>query len=766
MLVTRSFANVLEFFRQFFSRLLSLVKQYPWIAIVPVAGIVGTAVLLLRKSSETPTLKTPSAITDTIKKELPVPLAEKETTQAIPEKPKEKKEEKILLPDTTKSVVQIDTSLTKDTSKILLPPVAEEKKETVAVVAAEKKDTLAESKQDVFEKPVFHLDSLLSGNIPKSFPGKREKKKRDKFAIAQKDSVKQLAIDSSKQKDTVLTEQPLDEKDTTLQKEGEEEKEIAEQIDSTGKEPIAQIKDTIPTVSRIDSIALGLFKDTTYVVELDSTERMAQWNNFQNPSLFASPFHKRQSGFSLKINHPAYQKEVKLDSAGNTIAVNEMWYGEEMRPSYSLTLDEYIQQRVEFEQRKLWEDSIYAYQFKNLGKDALGSLFSTITNIDIPVPSNPLFSIFGPPRINLRVSGAVDIHAGFRTQKSYQVSVNARDQSNTDPNFNQEVQVNVNGTIGDKLNILADWNTQRTFEYENQLKLKYTGYDDEIVQSVQAGNVSMEAPGFFGSSQALFGVKAQMQFGPVKLLTLASQKKGQIKEVSVSGGSRTDAFDIYAPSYSTDHYFLDTIYRKQFETFYGSSGQVIERGDIQISDIEVWVTRTSQQQPGDRTVVAVINIPPYAPNDPTYEALRMSNQSANNGDTVAGLFYRLERGVDYVVQNSTGYITLQKNLQQGQAVAAAYRIQDGTQYGNLVLPDSGNIVLKLVRPTTLIPSYTTAWRHQLRNIYKLPGKKIKKEGFELKIFYEDGAEKKESINPFGKDEKLFTIIGLDKKNAD
>ncbi len=59
-------------------------------------------------------------------------------------------------------------------------------------------------------------------------------------------------------------------------------------------------------------------------------------------------------------------------------------------------------------------------------------------------------------------------------------------------NFKQEVQVTAKGTIGDKLTIDADWNTQRVFDFENQLKLKYTGYADEVIKKIEAGNVSLE----------------------------------------------------------------------------------------------------------------------------------------------------------------------------------------------------------------------------------------------------------------------------------
>lgn len=85
---------------------------------------------------------------------------------------------------------------------------------------------------------------------------------------------------------------------------------------------------------------------------------------------------------------------------------------------------------------------------------------------------------------------------------------------------------------------------ERTFEYENQLKIKYTGYDDEIIQSIEAGNVSLQSSSLV-RSEALFEIK-RMKMGPLTLTTLASQKKGETKEVAVSGGTTSTPFTIRA----------------------------------------------------------------------------------------------------------------------------------------------------------------------------------------------------------------------------
>src|SRR5208282_3460352 len=119
-------------------------------------------------------------------------------------------------------------------------------------------------------------------------------------------------------------------------------------------------------------------------------------------------------------------------------------------------------------------------------------------------------------------------------------------------------------------------------------KIKYTGYDDEIIQSIEAGNVSLQTPSLVGGGQALFGIKAKMQMGPLSLTTLVSQKKGQTKTLTVSGGSTSTAIVINPQNYSTKHFFVDTLYQKYFASLKQSiipiyTGQMAQTQIVQIN---------------------------------------------------------------------------------------------------------------------------------------------------------------------------------------
>ncbi|MCK5573763.1 MAG: cell surface protein SprA, partial [Bacteroidetes bacterium] len=526
--------------------------------------------------------------------------------------------------------------------------------------------------------------------------------------------------------------------------------------------------DTVRTRTLQDIIG----SDTTYVVYLDSTARLKYFTRPRRDQVYTGLFPQRTYPLYAKATLPTLRREVSTDSSGSNIVLRETLRGVDIRVPVSVPITEYIELRTKHEWRSMLAEEAHKPQAA-LAQDDFAELLSNITQIQIPIPPNPIFSIFGKPEIRLNISGRVDIRAGFRNTKSDFTTISALDQSRNEPDFSQDVQVNVSGTIGDKLNILADWNTQRTFEYENQLKIKYTGYDDEIIQNIEAGNVSLRTPSsFIGSSQALFGVKAQFQMGPFTMTAVASQKKGQIKEVSVSGGAKEQTFEFRAFRYSTNHYFVDTSYIKEYEPYYQNEPPMVS-GAVQIVEEEVWVTRQgSIPDPNERQAVAYIDLSDLGPG--YAESLR--DTTGTPGQIETGPFVKLDRSqYDLSGDGYIGVLSLNVNVGDQQIVAIAYRRADGRQFGELVrdvgtdsVALSKKIILKMVKPKNLIsngPTYQVAWSMLLKNVYPIPGigRNLKKEGFSLDILrVVPGREDQNSIL----NEPLLRALGVDRFNAD
>jgi cell surface protein SprA len=520
------------------------------------------------------------------------------------------------------------------------------------------------------------------------------------------------------------------------------------------------LRDTTATV--IDSTIRQIL-----VATRDSSARLEQFHHVRKDVPAVNPL--LPSPHALYLKEPPIVRTVEtLDSAAYVYRISKVVGTEETRIPLTLTLEEYREVRLTRSMRQYWQTLTRQREEEEEKKQGLGEVFGQLTNIEIPVPKNPLFSIFGKNQIRIQINGSVDIHGAFRNTESDQKTNNILDQSRSEPDFDQQVRVGVRGEIGDKLKIDADWDTERTFEYENQLRVKYTGYEDEIIQSVEAGNVSLQTnSSFVTSSQALFGVKAGMQFGPLKLTALASQKRGQPKEISVSSGQRSTPFEKKLYEYSRDHFFVDTLYRAHYETAYKKRPLEVDAA-LQILDLEVWVSKIeSVFDPTDRDAVAFISRDSVL----FYQNNRTARESeivTLPGIVEVGRFKKLVQNVDYSWNPNLGIISMNKAVQPAQIIAVAYTLPPNTDIGTFESKDTSRslpLILKLVKPKNLHPGMRPAWDLMLKNIYSLGGRDISSENFNLQIKYRlPGGNPFDIIEVNGKSISLLNLFGLDLYN--
>ncbi|RJQ62616.1 MAG: cell surface protein SprA [Stygiobacter sp.] len=533
-------------------------------------------------------------------------------------------------------------------------------------------------------------------------------------------------------------------------------------------------KDSTQTVfSRKDSLRIQAKADSLRRVELaskDSTARLKydRFEQKEEPLTSFRDLHRSQLFLRATSN---INRQVSMDSTGTKVIVEETIAGQKVKPKLEIPLDEYIELRLDAIKREAWEQKGYEYILKESKKD-LSQLITDLTNIDIPLPSNPILSIFGPPKISLRINGQVDIHGAWRNESTEGITSSALGNTRNEPDFKQTVQINLSGTIGDKLNLSADWNTERQFQYENQLKIKYTGYEDEIVQSVEGGNVSLQTSPLVGGSEALFGIKAHFKMGPFSLTALASQKKSEVKEVSYSGGSQSKEITIHAYEYSTNHYFVDSIYQNKevnvFNKYYGNATP-IPTNYLRIKDIQVWKTTTGLFNPTERKANAYLHLPKRE--GALYpDSLRDSTKNSIPGLTeIDRRFVLLTEGTDYIIHPETGFISFKTQVQEQDAIAVSYYVEgftnikeDDVYYGEFtreaVSGSAKRLVLKLIRPSSLQPQFKDAWKLQLKNIYPMGGRRIKEEGFSMDIKkIVEGGEPQDNVNGT----KLLQVFGFD-----
>ncbi len=537
-------------------------------------------------------------------------------------------------------------------------------------------------------------------------------------------------------------------------------------VDDTTKTAIV---DSIPVITNKDSLRLLEWSR-------DSTARIEFFRYQREDFPVVKLRQKKLSKFFVEPSPTIKQRRISIDSTGKFVEIREMINNKDSKILLRMPIDEYITERLKVEEIKKWESLGYAYELKDT-KMGLQELMKSFTDFEIPLPKVGVLSIFGEPKISLKIGGAVQIHGAWRSETTEGVTASRLGNTRNEPDFKQQVQINVNGTIGDKLNISADWNTERTFEYENQLKIKYTGYEDEIIQSIEAGNVSLQTAPLVGGSEALFGVKALFKMGPFSLTTLASQKKGETKEVEVSGGTTAAEFQKRAYDYSTNHYFLDTVYASKtlniFNNYYGNPTPIVNNTYL-VTEVQVWksISVIATDKSREREANAYIELPAISRNQSYPESFREPLTNPIPGIQEAGRFLLLQESIDYIVHNETGFITFKTPINDNDVIAVSYGRENGPgtandeYFGEWLAPGDTNttrrMVLKLIKPKNLQPQYRTAWQLQLKNIYPTGVQRIKEDGFEFEIRYEVSGG--EPIREIG-NVRYLNAFGLDLLDA-
>ncbi len=223
--------------------------------------------------------------------------------------------------------------------------------------------------------------------------------------------------------------------------------------------------------------------------------------------------------------------------------------------------------------------------------------------------NNEMFDrIFGGNTVDIRPQGAAELIFGVNTSRTENPAIAENQRKLSTFDFNQKIQINLLGKIGDKLKVTTNYNTEAAFDFENQMKLEYTGYEDEILQKIEAGNVNLPLTGsLITGSQSLFGLKTQMKFGKTNVTTVFSEQRGKKQEVNVQGGAQIQQFEVNGDNYEANrHFFIAQYFRDQYDS--AMSNLPIITSNINITKIEVWVTNISGSVDNTRNIVAMADL--------------------------------------------------------------------------------------------------------------------------------------------------------------
>lgn len=199
-------------------------------------------------------------------------------------------------------------------------------------------------------------------------------------------------------------------------------------------------------------------------------------------------------------------------------------------------------------------------------------------------------TIFGSNTIDVKPTGSVEMDLGVRFTKQDNPAFSPRNRKTTTFDFDQRISMSLTGKVGTRLNVNANYDTESTFAFQNLIKLDYSPTEDDIIQKIEVGNVSMPLNStLIRGAQSLFGVKAQLQFGKTTVTGVFSEQKSQTRSVTAQGGGTIQDFEIFALDYDSDrHFFLSQYFRNKYDEALKNYPFINSR--VQITRIDVWVT--------------------------------------------------------------------------------------------------------------------------------------------------------------------------------
>ncbi len=430
---------------------------------------------------------------------------------------------------------------------------------------------------------------------------------------------------------------------------------------------------------------------------------------------------------------------------------------------------------------------------------------------DMNFALGPLEKIFGPGGVQLKTQGSVQVSMGIKSNKTDNPSLSLSSRRKTYFDFDQKIQATIAASVGDRLKFNMTYNTDATFDFDSKnLKLAYEGKEDDIVKSIEAGNVSMTTgSSLIRGSTALFGVKSKLQFGKLTATALVSQQNSESKSVNTKGGVQTTKFSVNVDQYDQNrHFFLSQFFRDNYDRFaarvpYVSSG-------VNITRIEVWVTNKNGRYDQSRNLVAFMDLGEnkVISNNHWVGNPALDNPSNNSNDLLSTIknqypearninlvtqvleplsAFGIEGGRDYEKVESArmlssneydlnatlGYISIKSALNADEVLAVAFEYTYGGQvyqvgeFSGDITNTENALFLKMLKSTTTSPRLPM-WRLMMKNVYSLGGYQIQKKNFKLNIKYlSDTTGTKINYLPVAglNDKSLLQVMNLDRLDS-
>ncbi|NDW11770.1 cell surface protein SprA [Bacteroides sp. 214] len=422
----------------------------------------------------------------------------------------------------------------------------------------------------------------------------------------------------------------------------------------------------------------------------------------------------------------------------------------------------------------------------------------------------PAEKIFGPGGVQIQMQGSAELSFGMNYRKVDNPTLSSSARKSIGFDFEEKINTSITGKVGDKVNLDLNYNTDATFDFDTKkIKLSYEGKEDEIIKLLEGGNVSMPTNGtLIRGASSLFGIRADLQFGKLKLQTVVSQQESESKTVTSKGGSQTTPFEFSADKYDENrHFFLAHYFRDNYDNNMSKLPTVLS--GVSISRVEVWVTNKRSNYDNPRNVVALVDLgegshisnsfwhstgglvaAPFNDANNLYQQMVSTYAEARDISKVTGVMTaipgiengndfekiesaRLLTSSEYTLNTQIGYLSLKQSLQPDEVLAVAFeytlngkRYQVG-EFSSDIKDTKSSLYVKLLKNTSNSPD-AGCWDLMMKNVYALGANQIQRDKFRLDITYQsDTAGVYLKYIPEGAIDRLplLRVMNLDRLNS-
>ena len=479
-----------------------------------------------------------------------------------------------------------------------------------------------------------------------------------------------------------------------------------------------------------------------------------------------------------------YKTKKNLDMKNNRIQLNFRikHHDRQLYPPVYLTLEQYLDNSFRSHFRKKLHENVQDL-LREDESQRTGGLIKDIV-IDLPKIAQTRLSkkIFGgtqAARLSLNGSQKLTL-SGSSTVRDRQNLSEGTQRQDFDLHMRQDLNLTLNGTIGKKIHVDVTHRSSSedgSISNPNEVNISYQGLEDEIIKSIEGGNIALSLSGskFFSysaSSEGLFGIKSEMKAGNLSVTTILGKDEAQKDVQEYKGQSQTQTQEIRSDDFvDYTHYFiadpteLFNLYTQDnipaSDTIYGNW---VGNG-IQTDEKGRWEIKNSSLLPAEDGTFKV-----YLDNG---DATDNDGQGVIPGvglDDTTETYYFKEQIVDqdFYIDKDSGLLTMNKAISDIYTLGIVYTNSDSVEIGDSSFDpnvEDDRIEVKLLRKRNQTDVDET-WNLQCRNIYSLGMTDIIPEGFELNVYDIANTDNTQDDYIQGTNIKYYEYLQLDRNNDD